>query len=349
MKNLIVDKNISIIKAMKKLNESGQKGLIIVEDENLLMGTLTDGDIRKAILNGANISNSIDLIYNRKPTFLVEGAFSLEDVKKIFLERKFDLIPVVDKKGKHVDTLFWEKIFKKNRNKSKEKINVSVVIMAGGKGSRLAPFTNILPKPLVPVHNKPIIEHIIDRFYEFGCNNFYMTVNYKARILKAYFDELQPDYNMSFVDESEPLGTAGCLRLLNGKFDEPFFVSNCDIIVKTNYQKIYDFHQKGGFDVTLVASTKEYIIPYGTCELNSNGHLSHINEKPQYNFLINTGLYILNPDILPFIPKNKFYHITHLIEEVKNRGKKVGVYPVDDEAWIDVGEWAEFKKATEKL
>ena len=349
MKNLIVDKNISIIKAMKKLNESGQKGLIIVEDENLLMGTLTDGDIRKAILNGANISNSIDLIYNRKPTFLVEGAFSLEDVKKIFLERKFDLIPVVDKKGKHVDTLFWEKIFKKNRNKSKEKINVSVVIMAGGKGSRLAPFTNILPKPLVPVHNKPIIEHIIDRFYEFGCNNFYMTVNYKARILKAYFDELQPDYNMSFVDESEPLGTAGCLRLLNGKFDEPFFVSNCDIIVKTNYQKIYDFHQKGGFDVTLVASAKEYIIPYGTCELNSNGHLSHINEKPQYNFLINTGLYILNPDILPFIPKNKFYHITHLIEEVKNRGKKVGVYPVDDEAWIDVGEWAEFKKATEKL
>tara|TARA_B110000438_G_scaffold277939_1_gene301000 strand:- start:177 stop:1226 length:1050 start_codon:yes stop_codon:yes gene_type:complete len=349
MKNLIVDKNISIIKAMKKLNESGQKGLIIVEDENLLMGTLTDGDIRKAILNGANISNSIDLIYNRKPTFLVEGAFSLEDVKKIFLERKFDLIPVVDKKGKHVDTLFWEKIFKKNRNKSKEKINVSVVIMAGGKGSRLAPFTNILPKPLVPVHNKPIIEHIIDRFYEFGCNNFYMTVNYKARILKAYFDELQPDYNMSFVDEPEPLGTAGCLRLLNGKFDEPFFVSNCDIIVKTNYQKIYDFHQKGGFDVTLVASTKEYIIPYGTCELNSNGHLSHINEKPQYNFLINTGLYILNPDILPFIPKNKFYHITHLIEEVKNRGKKVGVYPVDDEAWIDVGEWAEFKKATEKL
>jgi dTDP-glucose pyrophosphorylase/CBS domain-containing protein len=349
MKNLIVDKNISIIKAMKKLNESGQKGLIIVEDENLLMGTLTDGDIRKAILNGANISNSIDLIYNRKPTFLVEGAFSLEAVKKIFLERKFDLIPVVDKKGKHVDTLFWEKIFKKNRNKSKEKINVPVVIMAGGKGSRLAPFTNILPKPLVPVHNKPIIEHIIDRFYEFGCNNFYMTVNYKARILKAYFDELQPDYNMSFVDEPEPLGTAGCLRLLNGKFDEPFFVSNCDIIVKTNYQKIYDFHQKGGFDVTLVASTKEYIIPYGTCELNSNGHLSHINEKPQYNFLINTGLYILNPDILPFIPKNKFYHITHLIEEVKNRGKKVGVYPVDDEAWIDVGEWAEFKKATEKL
>ncbi len=349
MKNLIVDKNISIVKAMKKLNESGQKGLIIVEDQNLLMGTLTDGDIRKAILNGANISSSIDLIYNRKPTFLVEGAFSFEAVKKIFLERKFDLIPVVDEEGRHVDTLFWEKIFKKNRNKRKEKINVPVVIMAGGKGSRLTPFTNILPKPLVPVHNKPIIEHIIDRFYEFGCNNFYMTVNYKARILKAYFDELQPDYNMSFVDESEPLGTAGCLRLLNGKFDEPFFVSNCDIIVKTNYQKIYDFHQKGGFDVTLVASAKEYIIPYGTCELNSNGHLSHINEKPQYNFLINTGLYILNPDILPFIPKNKFYHITHLIEEVKNRGKKVGVYPVDDEAWIDVGEWAEFKKATEKL
>ena len=112
---------------------------------------------------------------------------------------------------------------------------------------------------------------------------------------------------------------------------------------------IYEFHQKGGFDVTLGASAKEYVIPYGTCELNADGHLSHINEKPRYDFFINTGLYVLNPDVLKIIPENKFYHITHLIEDAKNQGKKVGVFPIDDDAWIDIGQWAEFRKAVEKL
>jgi NDP-sugar pyrophosphorylase family protein len=174
-------------------------------------------------------------------------------------------------------------------------------------------------------------------------------VNYKGRILKAYFEELQPDYNVIFVDENEPLGTAGSLQLLMGKFDKPFFVTNCDIIVKADCVSLYEFHQKGGYDITLVASTKEYIIPYGTCELNGDGHLSHINEKPHYDFLINTGLYVLNPDMLKLIPENKFYHITHLIEDAKNQGKKVGVFPIDDEAWIDVGQWAEYQKAVKQL
>jgi NDP-sugar pyrophosphorylase family protein len=219
-----------------------------------------------------------------------------------------------------------------------------VVIMAGGKGSRLQPFTKILPKPLVPIHEKPIIEHIIERFLEFGCYDFHLTLNYKGRILKAYFEELEPDYQIHFVDEEEPLGTAGSLRFLLGEFTQPFFVTNCDIIVKTDYASLVEFHQMGGYDVTLVASAKEFVIPYGTCELNGDGYLSHINEKPKYDFLINTGLYVLNPDILNLIPENKFYHITHLIEDAINHGKKVGVYPVDDNAWIDIGQWSEYRK-----
>jgi NDP-sugar pyrophosphorylase family protein len=174
-------------------------------------------------------------------------------------------------------------------------------------------------------------------------------VNYKGRILKAYFEELQPDYNVIFVDENEPLGTAGSLQLLMGKFDKPFFVTNCDIIVKADYTSLYSFHKKEKNDITLVASAKEYIIPYGTCELNSDGHLSHINEKPKYDFLINTGLYVLSPEVLELIPKNKFYHITHLIEDAKKKGKKVGVFPIEDDAWIDVGQWAEYQKAIEQM
>ena len=164
---------------------------------------------------------------------------------------------------------------------------------------------------------KTIIEHIIERFTSFGVNKFFVTVNYKGKILKAYFEELNPDYSISFIDEKEPLGTAGSLKYLAGKFDSPFFVTNCDIIIEEDYSSLYKFHIENNNDITLVASAKEYVIPYGTCELNNEGYLSHINEKPTYDFLINTGLYILNPEILDFIPNDTFYHITHLIEDVK--------------------------------
>ena len=146
-------------------------------------------------------------------------------------------------------------------------------------------------------------------------------------------EELKPDYSVSFVDEIEPLGTAGSLQYLNGKFDKPFFVTNCDIIIKADYVDLYEFHQKGGYDITLVASAKEYIIPYGTCELNGDGHLSHINEKPKYDFLINTGLYILNPDVLSIIPKDKFYHITHMIEDLKNVEKEDNEVIIDEKQY----------------
>ena len=151
------------------------------------------------------------------------------------------------------------------------------------------------------------------------------------------------------MDEKKPLGTAGSLQYLKGKFNKPFFVINCDIIIEADYNSLYEFHQKGEYDITLVASAKEYLIPYGTCELNVNGYLSQINEKPKYDFLINTGLYVLNPDIMKLIPENKFYHITHLIEDATNKGKKVGVFPVDEDAWIDIGQWAEYKEAIDRL
>jgi len=120
-------------------------------------------------------------------------------------------------------------------------------------------------------------------------------------------------------------------------------------MINVDYFSVYKFHKKGNYDITLVASAKEYIIQYGNCVLNKFGHLSHIDEKPKYDFLINTGLYVLNPDVLGFIPKEKFFHITHLIEKVTKEGKKIGVYPIDDDAWIDVGEWTEYEKALEKL
>jgi len=348
MKDITIRTDITIRQAMKILDKTGEKCLLVVDEKKKFLGTLTDGDLRRSILRGTNFSEDISTSCNTKPTFLIQDKYSEEEAMELLRVFKLDLIPIVDENRLVVDYVTWSSMGNEFQPK-KSLCNVPVVIMAGGKGTRMEPFTKVLPKPLIPIKDKPIIEHIIERFTDLGCSNFHLTVNYKSKILKAYFEELQLDYRVQFVDEQEPLGTAGSLRFLMGKMGGPFFVTNCDIVIKANYFSIYEFHQKAEYDITLVASAKEYIIPYGTCELNEDGHLSHINEKPKYDFLINTGLYVLNPDILELIPKNKFYHITHLIEDAKNQGKKVGVYPIDDDAWVDVGQWTEYKKSVKLL
>tara|TARA_B100000315_G_scaffold254574_1_gene295917 strand:- start:369 stop:1421 length:1053 start_codon:yes stop_codon:yes gene_type:complete len=346
--NITIKSDITIRQAMKFLDKAAEKCLLVVDENNKLLGTITDGDLRRDILSGTEFSKDISTTYNTKPTILFQGKYNMEEAKQLLRDLKIDLIPIVDEKYLVLDYVTLSGMGGENQTK-KTMDDVPVVIMAGGKGTRMEPFTKVLPKSLVPVHEKPIIEHIIERFTDLGCREFHITINYKGKILNAYFEELQPDYNINFVQEQDPLGTAGSLRFLDKQFDRPFFVTNCDIIIKSDYTSIYEFHKKGGYDVTLVASAKEYIIPYGTCELNGSGHLSHINEKPHYDFLINTGLYILNPDVLKLIPKNKFYHITHLIEEAKNQGKIVGIYPIDEDAWIDVGQWTEYQKAVKSL
>jgi len=348
MRDIIVLPDITIKQALKKLNQFGEKCLVVADKNKLLLGTLSDGDLRKAILKGAVIGNFITGIYQSKPTVLIESEYTQEKAEKLFVQNKFDLIPLVDGEGKVVDILIWDKIFDKNEKKLLEK-DVPVVIMAGGKGTRLEPFTKVLPKPLVPIHEKPVIEHIIECFTSVGVHQFIITINYKARIMKAFFEELNPDYAVDFVEEEVPLGTAGSLNLFKDKFTKSFFVTNCDVIIKADYLDLYNFHQENHYDITLVASMKNYIIPYGTCELNRDGHLKKINEKPEYDFLINTGLYILNPEVLAFIPKNTIYHVTDLIEDATNNGKRIGVYPIDGDAWIDVGQWAEYQKAVERL
>ena len=346
MKELIVKPTISIREAMKILDRTASKCLLVIDDNNKLIGTLTDGDLRRSILAGANFSSDISDTFYKNPTTLKYNNFDVNKAEQLMREKKIDFIPLVNEQSQVVDYVTWSRLGNKINPK---KINAPVVIMAGGKGTRMEPFTKVLPKPLVPIQEKPIIEHIIERFNNVGCNKFYISVNYKARILKAYFDELEPNYQVSFVEENKPLGTAGCLQFLTDEFDEPFLVTNCDIIINADYIKFYEFHKNGGYDISLVASAKEYIVPYGACELNLDGHLSRIHEKPSYELLVNTGLYVLSPEVLRFIPENKIYHITDLIDAAIENGKKIGVYPIDDDAWVDVGQWSEYKKAIDNL
>ena len=349
MKKITISPNLTIRQAMKALDKTAEKCLLVVDENRTLLGTLTDGDIRRSILSGLEFTSSIKDSYFKDPAILVDGKYSKDDAIQLLRDKKLDLIPIIDDMHRVIDFVTWASLGENDDDPVTSLFGTPVVIMAGGKGTRLEPLTKILPKPLVPIHDKPIIEHIIERFLSLGCKEFFLTVNHKSRIIKAYFEELDPAYKIHFVDETEPLGTAGSLRQMSGFLSKPFFVTNCDVIVKTDYSDLYEYHLKNGYDLTLVASAKDYIIPYGTCELDEDGCLSHINEKPAYEFLVNTGLYVLNPEVLRFIPKNKFYHITHLIEELKNAGKVIGVYPIDDDAWIDIGQWAEYRKALQMI
>ena len=348
MKNILVSPDLKIIKAMKKLAQTGERCLIIVDSQKKLLGTITDGDIRRGILAGLSIDQSIKSIYSRKPIILKKGKYSVEDARNLLRIHNQILIPIISKKNIVVDYLSWEQVFGA-RKKDRSLITTQVVIMAGGKGDRLAPFTKVLPKPLIPINEKPVIEHIIEKFTLFGAKNFFVTVHYKSRILKSFFLELQPNYSVKFFDETEPMGTVGGLKLHREKFKGPFFVTNCDNIIDADYKDILNFHKIEGYDITLVASPKKYSIPYGMCELDGNGHLSSIREKPSYNFLANTGLYVLNPNALKLIPGNKPYHMTELIKKAKKKKLKIGVYPIESQKWIGVGQWNEYKKTLGRM
>jgi len=174
-------------------------------------------------------------------------------------------------------------------------------------------------------------------------------VNYKSIVIKSYFEEINPDYNIHFIDEEEPLGTAGSLKYLEGKFDKPLIVTNCDILVNAYYSDLVKHHIKQNYDITMVASIKHYNIPYGICEIENGGELIEIKEKPEYSFLVNTGMYVVNPSVLSLIPKNTFYHITNLMEKVKKEGGKVGLYPITESDWIDVGEWSEYRNSINRI
>ena len=223
--------------------------------------------------------------------------------------------------------------------------------MAGGKGTRLDPVTKVLPKPLIPIGDKSIIKIIIDRFCEYGIKKFYITLNYKSRMIKAFFEDLNSSlkskYNIVYIDEIKPLGTGGSLKLLQNKIQGPFFVSNTDILIEADYSEILKFHIENKNDITLVASIKNFDIPYGVCEIENGGTLLKIREKPEFSFLVNTGMYIVNSDMIRIIPRNQLYHLTHLMEDVKARKGKVGVYPISDKSWIDIGEWEKYRKALE--
>lgn len=342
IKERIIPLSASLIDAMKLMDTIKVKMLFVFTGEHF-EGIVTIGDIQRAIIKKASLDSHLSSIIDRQKKYGEVGE-SIECIRDKMLELRAECMPVVDAEGELADVYFWKDFFQFEEHHHREKIDLPVVIMAGGKGTRLKPITNVIPKPLVPVGDKTILEVIMDQFESIGCHKFYMSVNYKADIMKYYLGHLSHQYDIEFFQEEKPLGTIGSVSLLKDKIHTPFFVSNCDSINEQDYRDVYDYHVKNRNDLTIVTTVKHYKIPYGVIETSEDGLLKKISEKPELAYQINTGVYILNPSCINEIPVGEFFHITHLMEVIKNRGGRVGCFPVSERSWKDMGEWPEYLK-----
>ncbi|MCF8070645.1 MAG: nucleotidyltransferase family protein [Desulfobacterales bacterium] len=335
--------------AVKKMDVEGHNFLVVVDTKDRVLGVFTNGDFRRAVFRGLDINNEVRNIMNRDFLFLKKG-FSFDEPHVLFQRDKVNYLPVLDD-GKLVGVVLRQDYLSESQlvNKVSKISGLPVAIMAGGKGIRLDPFTRVLPKPLIPLGDSPVIKLIMDQFNSFGISDFYVSLNDKARMIQAYFHDYGLDYKISYIKEETPLGTAGALSYFREKIANSLFVSNCDVIIHCNYESIYEFHEDGAYDLTLVGSMRQYTIPYGVCEIDGLGALKEIREKPNYNFLVNTGVYLVNPSVLRLIPKNTFFNMNDLVTRSLNNGLKVGVFPVSEKAWLDVGQWSEYKRTIHEM
>jgi dTDP-glucose pyrophosphorylase len=341
--HLKTHKESTLLQGMKQMDLARTKMLLVFDSEHFI-GIITLGDIQRAIIGNIALSAPISSI----PETVKEFASSdntIEEIRQKMFVMRCEYMPVIDKKGELVDVIFWKDVFPAKIIQEKAKLNLPVIIMAGGEGTRLKPITNILPKPLIPFGDKTILEKIMDSFVEVDCHDFYLSVNYKAELIKNYFSSIQnKNYNITYFHEEKPLGTAGSLHLLKKKINTTFFVSNCDILIEQDYAEILDYHRRNNNELTIVAAIKTFPIPYGIIRARENGLLESIEEKPDLTFNINTGFYILEPHLLNEIPQNEFYHITYLIDKILKEKRRVGVFPISENCWKDIGDWDEYLK-----
>lgn len=342
IKEFTVLETATVKEAMEQMDRNAHKIIYIVDAEDHLKGVLSDGDIRRWILQDGSIQEQVNKVMNTNPITLLNT--DTAKVNQLMEEKSINSVAVVTKQN-----VLRKIIFASNEVFYSEKINLPVVIMAGGKGTRLYPYTKILPKPLIPIGDTPIMERIIDKFHGFGMQKFIISVNYKKNMIRSYFNEEPRDYDITYIEEDKPLGTGGSLHLMKEHLNETFFVSNCDILVTADYADIASFHKSNQHDVTIVASVKNVQIPYGVLKLDEEGLLDSTEEKPEFSYLINTGMYLIEPTLLDLVPENEFADLPSIIMEAKEKGMRVGVYPISENSWLDMGQIKEMEHMIETL
>ncbi len=340
--NRIIAITATLLDALKLMDLTEYRSLLVLDGLNKFKGILSIGDIQRAIIKDNKLDIPIGDILRKNPR-IANSSTPFAEIKEVMIKYRMEFIPVINNNHEVETVYFWEDIFDTHTNIPLTQFNIPVVIMAGGFGTRLKPLTNVLPKPLIPIGEKTMLEDIFERFSNHGCNAFHVSVNYKSDLIEYYIQNQKLPYSIHFFKEENPMGTAGSLSLLKDKIRETFFVSNCDILIEQDYSEILNYHRSHNNEITVVAALKHFPIAYGTVETGEHGKLLKLMEKPELTFKINSGMYILEPHLLDEIPKDRVFHITQLIEKILQRQGNVGVFPVSEKSWKDIGNWSEYQ------
>jgi len=332
-----IQADVQIREVIRCIEMNRLKIVFVVDEDMRLIGSVTDGDIRRAILQGKKLDISVSAIMNKLPV-VAHVNDSREKILELMIKNDHRYIPVVDSETRiqRVETLADVMV--------KEEKEGWVFLMAGGFGKRLRPLTEDKPKPLLHVGNKPILESILETFIENGFKNFFISVCYKADMIKEYFgDGSRWAVNIQYVHEEEPLGTAGALGLLPETPKDPVIVMNGDILTKVNFNQLLDFHNSHKSLATMCVREYDFQVPYGTVEVN--GHrVNKIVEKPVHTFFVNAGIYVLEPEVLTSITQNKYKDMPDLLDELRTTTDRVSVFPLH-EYWLDIGRMDDFARA----
>lgn len=328
---------VTIREALRIIDTGAMKIAIVVDDEGKLIGTLTDGDIRRGLLRGMNLDDSIRDIYNNQP-ISVKISDPKEKIIELAIARRVYQIPVVDDEGRVIRLAEIDQLIKQEKHPN------TVVLMAGGLGSRLRPLTNHTPKPMLPIGGKPILETVINRFRKHGFSKFVIALNYKGDIIRKYFGNgLTMGVDISYLEENQKLGTAGALGLLKKAPNESFFVMNADILTLVDFESLMDFHILNGADATMCIREYGMEVPYGVVRLNKDTIVS-IEEKPIRQFYVNAGIYVLTPETLSLIPPGLPLDMTGLFEQAVEKGMNTLSFPIR-EFWMDIGKPEDYERA----
>ena len=336
VKKIKITRDATIRDAMKIISKGALQIAVAVDKKDKLIGTLTDGDIRYGFLKGLNINSSIKSIIYKNPITANKND-SKEKLLKIALAKKIFQIPVIDKNKKLIGIHILDQLIK-FKNKSNK-----VVIMAGGKGLRLRPLTKNIPKPMLKVGNKPILQTIVEKFKESGYENFVICVNYKSKIIKDFFgDGKKFGVKINYIQEKIRMGTAGALSLFKNKPKEPFFVINGDLLTNLDFEKMLDYHNQHKAIATMCIREYNIDSPFGELKLDKE-KITAIDEKPKHKFFVNAGVYVLDPKCITLIPK-RFYDMPSLFRKIIGKKYKTISFPLG-EYWLDVGRFNDYKKA----
>lgn len=336
-KSTLIKPTCSICDAIKGIDANSMQIVIVVDEQRRLLGTVTDGDIRRGILNGISLNESVQKIMNKTP--IIAGVNEeRKSILAIMKSKGIHQIPVVDDDGHIKGVEILDIIIQSCKRDN------PVIIMAGGLGSRLSPLTDNCPKPLLKIGAKPILEIILDNFIEYGFNKFYIAVNYKYEMIEEYFgDGSKFDVEITYIREDRKLGTAGALGLLDEKFSTPILVMNGDLLTKVNFDHLLNFHMMGSAYATICVRDYNFQIPYGVVKIE-NHRLIGIEEKPSHHFFVNAGVYVFEPGVLEIIPKDMVFDMPHLLDKVIEFKKDITVFPIR-EYWLDVGHIDDFERA----